>query len=46
MADFMTHDSLERPSLDIAEVAVLGEVDKQEEHHNKRDATFHRDYRL
>jgi len=47
MAESMTHDSLERrPSLDIAEVAVIGEVDQQEEHHHKHDATFHRGYRL
>jgi len=46
MAESMTHDSLERSSLDIAEVAVLGEVDQREEHYHKRDATFHRGYRL
>jgi len=46
MAESMTHGSLERPSLGIAEVAILGKVDQQEEHHKKHDATFHRGYRL
>jgi len=49
MAESMTHDSVERPSLGIAEVAVLGKINQQgqqEEHHHKHDATFHRGYRL
>ena len=34
MAEDMTHRSLEWPKLGIAEAAVPGQVDQQEQHYN------------